>query len=126
VNIEVDETAGSALVPQLVLQPLVENAIRHGMDSVTFEVRLSILARVENDMISLVVRDRGPGIDLSAPIREGIGLRNTRERFERLYGDSQSFTIRNANDRGLVVELRFPFSRTHENPALAISQTLTA
>lgn len=126
VKIEIDETTASALVPQLILQPLVENAIRHGMDPVTFDVKLDIRARVENDMVCLLVRDRGPGIDASVPLREGIGLLNTRERLERLYGDCQSFTVRNADDRGLVVELRFPLSQAPEKATLASSQTLTA
>ncbi len=126
VSIEIDKAAESALVPQLILQPLVENAIRHGMDLVTFQVKLSILAHVKNGFVILSVRDRGPGLDPSAPLKEGIGLRNTRERLARLYGDRQSLIIRNAGDGGLVVELRFPFSTAPEGARPELSQTITA
>ncbi len=126
IAIKIDEAANSALVPQLILQPLVENAIRHGMDSVTFQAKLTILARVEDGVVSLLIRDLGPGLDPSVPFNEGIGLRNTRERLERLYGDRQSFTIRNADGGGLVVELRFPFSTAPESAHKALPETLTA
>ena len=66
--------------------------------------------RTTRDMILMTVRDNGPGLDLSESVREGIGLRNTRERLARLYGERQSCSIQNANDGGAVVSLRFPFS----------------
>lgn len=126
VSIEIDEAAGSALVPQLILQPLIENSIRHGMDPVSFQVRLSVRAHRKDGLLSLVIRDRGPGIDPSVPLIDGIGLRNTRERLERLYGERQRLTVRNADDSGLIVELQFPFSSDPENVARAESPTLTA
>jgi two-component system, LytTR family, sensor kinase len=126
VSIEIDEAAKSALVPQLILQPLVENSIRHGMDPVTFQVKLSIVAHCENGMVSLAIRDYGPGIDPSVPLSEGIGLRNTRERLQRLYAQRQSFTLRNAEGHGLVLELRFPFSSAPENVGQAVPQPLSA
>jgi LytS/YehU family sensor histidine kinase len=126
VSIEIDGATTSALIPQLILQPLVENAIRHGMDPVTFEVKLSVVARIEDDSVFVVIRDRGPGIDPSGALIEGIGLRNTRQRLERLYGDRQSFTVRNAEDHGFVVELQFPFVTAPEGAREPTSETLTA
>ena len=114
ISIEVDDDARDALVPQLVLQPLVENAIRHGMDPRTFDVAVEIRAYRLGAQLHLVVRDRGPGFDL-VKATGGIGLRNTAERLQRLYGEHQRFETRNAADAGAVVELSFPF-RSAEPP----------
>ena len=108
VGIDIEEGAMQGLVPQLILQPLVENAIRHGMDS-NFDVRIEIQAQCERNYLRLTVRDHGPGIDDSKPPAFGIGLRNTAERLQRLYGGEQSFEIRNATDGGAIVEVRVPF-----------------
>jgi LytS/YehU family sensor histidine kinase len=117
VKIDVEDSARLALVPQLILQPLVENAIRHGMDS-NFEVRVLIQARCEQSLLHVTVRDQGPGIDESKPLTSGIGLRNTVERLERLYGNEASFKIRNAQGGGAVVEIRIPFKAGEEGEAV--------
>lgn len=118
-SIEIEAAARQALVPQLILQPLIENAIRHGIDPVTFEADVSIAARREGDRLHLVIRDHGVGIHDSQTRNAGIGLRNTAERLERLYGEQQSFDIRNAPDGGALVEIRLPFhlaSDIHQSP----------
>ena len=107
VRIEFDDVVGRALVPQLIFQPLVENAIRYGMDS-HFEVRIAIQARREGRSLRLTVRDHGPGIDVSAPPKMGIGFGNTVERLQRLYGTNQSLKVFNAPDGGTVVEICLP------------------
>jgi two-component system, LytTR family, sensor kinase len=120
VSINVEEGAKQALVPQLILQPLVENAIRHGMDS-KFQVRIDIAAQARGEFLRLTVRDHGPGIADFAPLIFGIGLRNTTERLERLYGVEHSFEIRNAPEGdGAIVEIRVPFSpeRSIATPSL--------
>ncbi len=117
-NIEIAEDASQALVPQLLLQPLVENAIRHGMDPITFQVDVSVQARRENDRLHIAIRDRGPGLDPAAPTNR-IGLRNSRDRLARLYGDQQSFEIQNAAGAGAIVEIRLPF---REIPAEIFAQ----
>ena len=97
-----DDTHG-ALVPPLLLQPLVENSIRHGADSRSVvDVRVS--ARRENGTLLLEVRDQGPGLNGN---RKGVGLTNTAERLERLYGGSDHLDLR--NDGGLVVTVKVPF-----------------
>lgn len=108
--IDVDPAASDALVPQMVLQPLVENAIRHGADPRTFQVDVSVRAHRENGDLRIVVRDRGPGIPDERAASNGIGLANTRKRLETLYGNRQQFLISNAEDGGASVELRMPFS----------------
>ncbi len=107
--IEVDEAARHAAVPQLILQPLVENAIRHGMDPKTFQVEILIQAWRENGRLRLRVRDHGPGMDSPPLLKRGIGLNNTADRLLRLYGDRQSFKLENARDGGAVVEITLPF-----------------
>lgn len=104
---DIDERAKPVLVPQLILQPLVENAIRHGMDS-CFQANVVVRAQFENASLILTVRDHGPGIPPASLMRNGIGLQNTMDRLRGLYGEEQSFAIRNAEDGGAVAEVRIP------------------
>ena len=96
-----------ALVPSLVLQPLVENALRHGIDRTTGTGRVQITAAEQDGRVVLRVRDHGPG--LSPAATEGVGVRNTRARLEQLYGDAQSFTLRPAEGGGTVAEVTLPY-----------------
>ncbi len=111
-SVDIEEQARQALVPQLILQPLVENAIRHGMNLVSMRFDISVVGRVENGGLKLAVRDHGPGLPTGFPppdrLTHGIGLRNTAERLERLYGHRQSVRIENAAGGGTIVELRVP------------------
>jgi DNA-binding LytR/AlgR family response regulator/two-component sensor histidine kinase len=102
VVVDADEEARRAMVPPLVLQPLLENSIRHGADSHNV-VQVEVSARRQNGSLMLEVRDHGPGINGK---RDGIGLSNTVERLERLYGGSGRMDLH--NDGGLVVTLKFP------------------
>ncbi len=117
VIIQIDRDANQALVPHLILQPLVENAIRHGMDS-KFRVRILIHAQSEDGSLKVTISDEGPGISDSKPLIYGIGLQNTTERLRRLYGDEQSFEIRNAPGCGAIVEIRIPWQAVLKSEAL--------
>jgi len=112
-NVAVDaaEDTRGALVPPLLLQPLVENSIRHGADPRSSTVNVSVSARRENGTLCLEVRDHGPGLAgaQADALRKGIGLSNTAERLERLYGGADRLDLRNARDGGLVVTLKVPF-----------------
>ena len=102
----------SARVPNLILQPLVENAIKHGVSAQPGSGRVEISARRENGMLVLRVRDDGPGL-VDAPPRaggSGVGLANTRERLQQLYGDDQRLELENAPEGGLEVTVGLPFS----------------
>ena len=104
---EVDETLLSVRVPSLILQPLVENAIQHGIAASTRAGSLILRARREDGFLVLEVRDSGPGMSReSAESGRGIGLSNTRLRLQRLYGERQKFEM--FEDGGLVVNLRIP------------------
>jgi two-component system, LytTR family, sensor kinase len=107
-SIEIEERASHVLVPQLILQPLVENAIRHGMNLASLNFEIFVQGRLEEDRLALSVRDHGPGLPPAGALKRGIGLANTQDRLERLYGRRQSVQIQNATGGGTIVELRVP------------------
>lgn len=95
-------------VPSLIIQPLVENAIRHGTEPQARPGAITVVARREAAHLALVVRDNGGGMPAGGFSREGIGLSNTRERLRELYGDRHRFELANAADGGLEVRLSIP------------------
>jgi signal transduction histidine kinase len=107
-RIEADAAIRGAAAPQLILQPLVENALRHGIARRAEAGRLEIAARRDGDTLVLTVRDDGPGLD---PAQEamGVGLANTRARLTALYGDRASLEITNAAGGGVVATIRLPY-----------------
>ena len=98
-----------AAVPEFLLQPLVENAVRHGLARRTAATSLRIAARREGDDLVLSVTDDGPGPDAAEPVAEGVGLGNTRERLATLYGDRASLTLTRTPDGGAMVIVRMPY-----------------
>ncbi len=106
VRTEVTPDAAGALVPRLVLQPLVENAVEHGIARRRGAGCITIRAARANGSLRLSVADDGAG--LGAFPREGIGLSNTRRRLRELYGDEQSLELRELTGGGLEVTLRLP------------------
>ncbi|MEP6691397.1 MAG: histidine kinase [Gemmatimonadaceae bacterium] len=110
VDITVDPGASRALVPNLILQPLAENAIRHGLAPRARGGRLSIDAARENGSLVLRVSDDGVGgATPGGGLPMGIGLGNTRERLERLYGAAHRFEIETKPDQGFTVRIVIPF-----------------
>lgn len=104
----IDPATLDGLVPSLFLQPLVENAIRHGIAATPGAGRVEILARRDGARLELVVRDNGPG--LPQDFKEGVGLANTRERLGQLYGAELEYDLR--NEGGLTVTIRIPFRKS--------------
>lgn len=106
-----------AMVPQFILQPLVENAIRHGIAASTAQGVLEISAARNDGQLLLEVRDNGPGLQRQpAPTENGgLGLANTRARLQQLYGSASQFALRNANGRGAVAMLTIPFHTFSES-----------
>jgi LytS/YehU family sensor histidine kinase len=114
VGILVTPEAASALVPSLILQPLIENAIKYAVSRREEGGRIELVARTADGALEITLRDDGPGSTDYAPKTgggHGVGLANTRERLRVLYGDQQSFTIRTCEPRGTLVTLRLPLER---------------
>lgn len=104
-----------AWVPYLILQPLVENAIRHGIAPRSTPGSVEVRAEPANGNLLLHVCDDGPGIFPEAKLTEGVGISSTRARLERLYGSNHQFELRNAPNGGFVVTLAVPFRLADEN-----------
>jgi sensor histidine kinase YesM len=105
---EVDPALSEVLVPQLILQPLVENSIRYARGAHATKLDINILASHDQGDLMLRVRDNGPGIANleDGRWRKGIGLSNTEQRLASLYGESQRMFLENAG--GLTVTIRVP------------------
>jgi two-component system, LytTR family, sensor kinase len=101
-----------AFVPTLLLQPLVENAVRHGIAPTVGGGRLEVSGRRDGDRLRLVVRDNGAGLgnDTLQAFNTGVGLSNTRSRLEHLYGVDHRFEFHRPPDGGLAVTVVIPFS----------------
>ena len=113
VQINVTPETLDAQVPNLILQPLVENAVRHGIAPQIVGGTIEINAEREGEMLHLFVRDDGAGA--GAPIfKEGIGLSNTRARLKKLYDEHHFFQAGNATEGGFLVDIIIPFRTKNE------------
>jgi len=121
VTYSIDPSLNSLLVPQLILQPLLENSLRHGMKAGSGAMDLSIAAHRENGSLILQVSDTGCGLDeagLSGIFGRGLGLSNIRDRLAHLYGNAQQFSISNRPGGGAKVTLRVPLRTSgHTSPS---------
>jgi len=110
VSIETEASLDDALVPNLLLQPLVENAFRHGLALMQTVGRVAVrVVRDDGDLV-LTVRDNGRGP--AKEVHEGVGLTNTRARLTQLYGARQRLALTAAEGGGALVEVRFPYHTT--------------
>jgi len=108
VDIQISPAVQKALAPHLLLQPLVENSIRHGADPLSNSVKVTVTAERDGATTRLRVRDRGRGLPEKG-MRRGTGLSNTAERLERLYGTDHKLEFKNCDDGGLLVTVAFPY-----------------
>ncbi len=111
VNMQIEPETLDARVPNLILQPIVENAIRHGIVARIAPGEIAIRARRLGDQLELQVKDNGPGLGRTEGVRlkEGLGLANTRARLEQLYRAAYRFDMSDAPEGGLQVTLEIPF-----------------
>ena len=116
VEIAADVAVHGAAVPQFALQPIVENAIRHGIGASGSAGRVAISARRVDDTLEIRVEDDGPGLARRSDCalksdsnEKGIGLSNTRARLEQLYGSAARLTLQNAEGGGAAVTMMLPF-----------------
>ena len=110
VSIESETSLDNALVPNLVLQPLVENAFRHGLALMDTIGRVAVRAVRDDGDLVLTVRDNGRGP--ADQVREGVGLTNTRARLTQLYGARQRLALTADRGGGALVEVRLPYHTT--------------
>ncbi len=108
---DIDPETVQALVPNFILQPLVENAIRHGIGNIMSDGHVGIKAERQNGSVILRVTDNGPGLARSdsRERRDGVGLATTRARLERLYGSAQSLVLRNLEPGGFEARVMLPY-----------------
>lgn len=126
VELNVEDGTRDAFIPNLVLQPIVENAIQHGIARRARAGALKLHVARENGSLLLSVCDDGPGLSDTFSLNNltGIGLRNTAARLQFLYGDNATLDVRNAEDQGTIVTIRLPWHvapitpRNGETPAI--------
>ncbi|HXU35487.1 MAG TPA: histidine kinase [Blastocatellia bacterium] len=127
VTMNINAETLEARVPNLILQPIVENAIRHGIVSRIAPGQIEISAMLIGDALQLRVKDNGPGLRSAgggrAIVKEGLGLANTRARLAQMYGPAHRFEMSDAPEGGLQVTLTIPFeswpARVPEQAAIA-------
>lgn len=119
VEVDVPGEAREALVPHLVLQPLVENAVTHTTAGPSGRGHIRVAAAREGDRVRLVVEDDGPGLngDVETAMKGGIGLTNTVERLRNLYGAEHRFELSSPRGGGFKVTLEVPYRTASEAPA---------
>jgi signal transduction histidine kinase len=111
VDVAADPEVLDAALPHMALQPIVENAIRHGIGRRSTAGSISITARRVDETVQIKIQDDGPGLALASSNggNRGIGLANTRARLRELYGDAAGLTVQNAEQGGVVATMVLPF-----------------
>lgn len=123
-EIEIEPAVLAARVPNLILQPIVENSLKHGIEPRAAAGKINIRAIAENGWVRVEVRDNGKGIEgnFDKALSGGLGLSNTESRLRQLYGANFRFDLQNAGDgdgsSGLLVTLRLPREKTGEEKNL--------
>ena len=115
---EVEPAALDCLVPALLLQPLVENSLRHGLEPTTRPGCVRLVVRQSGDRLLLMVEDDGMGFAAATNPNSGIGLSNLRARLEMLYGDKQTLEIASRPEGGVVVQIEIPLRQERPSPAI--------
>jgi len=116
-KLDIEDAASDALIPSLLLQPLIENAIKYGIARAEGGGHLCISARVFAGDLLMEVSDDGPGCELvggNIPDAKGVGLANTRERLATIYGSNHSIKLSQTDPHGLTICIRIPFSAKHK------------
>lgn len=118
VRLEIDPGSLDALVPSMILQPLVENAVTHGVASRLGSGEIMVRSRRQDGVLRLEVRDNGPGPrGAGERISQGVGISNTRARLTQLYGAAHHFELVEASGGGTLVKLELPL-RLEQDPAV--------
>lgn len=110
VVLKIDDETAKALVPNFIFQPLVENSIKYGMENLTSTL-IEVSTQKISDKLIIRIKDNGPGIrkETSSVLNSGVGLSNTVERLEKLYGSNFEFNWENLSEGGLLLTIEIPF-----------------
>ena len=111
-DFEIESEAEKALIPSLILQPLVENSIKYAIAKAERGGTITLRAKVFANELLLELKDDGPGVELvdgQLPKGRGVGVRNTKERLSELYNSNHSFELKNMQPNGLQINIRLPF-----------------
>ena len=110
VSVDADPHVLDATIPMLLMQPLVENAIRHGLSRHAASGRIAVTAHLVDGQVELTIQDDGRGLSRGEP-QAGTGLSNTRARLEALFGDAFALDVAQHNSGGVLVRVSFPYRR---------------
>src|SRR5688572_8690131 len=110
IDFDIHPNALDAFVPRFLLQPLAENALQHGIEPAELGGRLELRVRAHQETMTLELQDDGVGLP-SGAMRNGTGLRNTRQRLAHLYGDAARLEIAKRPEGGTIVRVTLPFRR---------------
>ncbi|MFC3174948.1 sensor histidine kinase [Novosphingobium bradum] len=136
----IDEASRAGLLPSLLLQPLVENAIKYAVGTQESGAEITIVTQLVGSMLRITVSDTGPGLQNSAadnrlsgvtfdggePVSTGVGLANIRDRLAQAYGDQHRFEIVDPPEGGFAVLIEIPFERREPAAALASAPAASA
>lgn len=111
-DFDIDPETLKALVPNLILQPIVENAVRHGISAKAGPGKIKITAKRYDAKLQITVRDNGPGFQ---EMKRGIGITSTTNRLKQMYGDQGQFYIAHHPEGGVVVILEMPLHESEAN-----------
>jgi len=121
---ELDAALADVPVPALLLQPLVENAIRHGEPDPDRPIEISVRAQRRGDQVRLEVADNGPGLTDDASGSNGVGLKSVRDRLAQLYGADAHLRLENRSPRGLLVIIELPMPEGGAAPGMPAAAEL--
>jgi two-component system, LytTR family, sensor kinase len=109
-DIDADPQLGSLLIPSLILQPFVENALKHGVSKIVKGGKILIAVKRQDGALRITVQDNGPGFSSAFPhpLETGIGIHNTRQRLENLFPGDHRLTVENAKNGGALVAIEIP------------------
>lgn len=112
IEFDIDETAKAALVPSLILQPLIENAIKYAIAPSIDGGTITICAKIVGERLVLALKDTGPGLEdihhIVSQSGSGVGIANTKERLMQIYGDDHEFRLENLEPTGLGIYIQVP------------------
>ncbi len=129
---DISEEAAEGILPSLLLQPLIENAIKYAVSPLEEGAKISLSAQISGTRLRLVVSDTGPGLKdpvdatrtslptSASPDSTGVGLANIRDRLAQAYGTDHLFEIRSPVDGGFTVVIEIPFEREGEEELVAL------